>query len=95
MTAEISAASCPSVVRDILEPPDAPSVRECMLTPGQWDKVRSLHNFDTNPMGIGRARINLDAKAPTLISSYRRIGNLTSKYIFDKRDGTTFDEHSE
>ncbi|GMH77505.1 hypothetical protein TrST_g11119 [Triparma strigata] len=78
------------VVRDILEPPDAASVRECELTAGQWEKVRALH-ADTKPMGIARARIDLDAKSPTLISSYRRIGSLTSKYVFEERDGTSRD----
>eukprot|EP00585_Thalassiosira_rotula_P022177 CAMPEP_0196218580 /NCGR_PEP_ID=MMETSP0912-20130531/36857_1 /TAXON_ID=49265 /ORGANISM="Thalassiosira rotula, Strain GSO102" /LENGTH=133 /DNA_ID=CAMNT_0041496283 /DNA_START=1 /DNA_END=402 /DNA_ORIENTATION=- len=68
-----------------MEHPDSPAVRESVLKEKQWAKVREVHSKWN---GIERARMDIDAKAPTLISSYRRSGNHTSKYIFQERDGT-------
>lgn len=80
------AHSDPSVVRDILEPPDDPSTRASELTSEQWNKVRSLH--DDYPAGVERSAFNLDAKSPTLISSYRKASNFTTKYVFpEEGDG--------
>merc|ERR1719409_296306 len=42
-------------------------------------------------MARERARINLDSKAPTLISSYRRASSYTSKYVFEELDRTRRD----
>ena len=75
------------VVRDVLEPSSAPSVREAELTEGQWEKMRS-NREGAHPGGLRSAVLDLDAKAPTLISSYRRTGNYSSKYVFEERDGS-------
>lgn len=69
-----------TVVRDIMEPPDSLDVIKCQLSSNQWTKLQGLHS------DIDYARIDIDAKAPTLISSYRRSGK-TSKFIFCERDG--------
>ena len=76
----------PLIVRDIMEPPDSPDVLECELSPKRWTKLQEIHSERYN--GIMNAHIDIDAKAPTLISSYRRSGNYTSKFIFEERDGT-------
>lgn len=82
---DADAVSTTVVVRDIMEHPDSPAVHESVLKEKQWAKVQEVHSKWN---GIEYARMDLDAKAPTLISSYRRSGNHTSKYIFQERDGT-------
>jgi len=78
--------SIPLRVCDIMEPPDSPAVLESELSPQRWTKLQEIHSERGN--GIINAHIDIDAKAPTLISSYRRSGNITSKFIFRERDGT-------
>ena len=67
--------SCTTTVRDILEPSDSPAVQSSILTPCQWNKVLSVRQGDDDIF------INLDNKAPTLISQYHRVSSLSSKYI--------------
>ncbi|KAL7542557.1 hypothetical protein ACHAXR_011886 [Thalassiosira sp. AJA248-18] len=74
------------VVRDIMEPPDSLAVTENELTPDQWAKLQEIHTKWYG--GIDNAYINIDAKAPTLISSYRRSGSYSSRFIFNERDRT-------
>ena len=76
------------VVWDIMEPPDSPSVSECVLTQQQWTKLQDIHSKRN---GISDAYINPNQKAPTLISSYKRAGSHTSKFIGTERDGTKND----
>ena len=78
--------SSTTVVRDIMEPPDSLAVLNSELSTHQYTKLQEIHSKIN---GIEKAHIDINAKAPTLISSYRRSGNLTSKYIFVERDGTT------
>ena len=78
--------SSTTVVRDIMEPPDSLAVLNSELSTHQYTKLKEIHSKIN---GIEKAHIDINAKAPTLISSYRRSGNLTSKYIFVERDGTT------
>ena len=75
----------PIVVRDIMEHPDSSAVLESDITAHQWLKLKDIHSKRN---GIESAYINIDTKAPTLISSYRRTGNHTSKFILSERDGT-------
>jgi site-specific DNA-cytosine methylase len=63
-----------TTVRDILEPNDSPAVVASVLTKSQWNKVQSLRDKDDIFM-------NLDKKAPTLISQYRRVGSVSSKFV--------------
>jgi DNA (cytosine-5)-methyltransferase 1 len=65
--------SCTKTVRDILEPSNSLAVQTSVLTPCQWNKVLSVRDDDLF--------INLDNKAPTLISQYHRVSSLSSKYI--------------
>lgn len=74
------------VVRGILEPPDSAAVSESEITPNQWTKLQEIHS--NRDGGITNAIIDIDAKAPTLISSYRSVNNHTSKFILHERDGT-------
>mmetsp|Transcript_3901 Transcript_3901/g.8586 ORF Transcript_3901/g.8586 Transcript_3901/m.8586 type:complete len:537 (+) Transcript_3901:74-1684(+) len=76
---------CSVVVRDIMEPPNSSAVSESILSRHQWAKLQEVHSKRN---GIEYAIMDIDAKAPTLISSYRRSGNHTSKYIFNEKDGT-------
>mmetsp|Transcript_56476 Transcript_56476/g.76989 ORF Transcript_56476/g.76989 Transcript_56476/m.76989 type:complete len:224 (-) Transcript_56476:117-788(-) len=71
-------------VRSILEPAGSPAVAECELSSNQWAKTQGVHAGN----GFERARIDIDGKAPTLISSYRNIGSKTTKFIFEEADGT-------
>lgn len=77
------------VLRDIMEPPDSSAVLESTLTPQQWSKLEEVHVKWFG--GNDNAYFNIDAKAPTLISSYRRSGSYSSKYIFNERDRTRRD----
>jgi site-specific DNA-cytosine methylase len=74
------------VVRSIMEPPDSSAVVENAITPSQWAKLQEMHL--NREGGIQHARLDIDAKAPTLIASYRSVNNHTSKFIFNERDGT-------
>ena len=78
----------PTVVRDIMEDPNSPAVLESVITPQQWSKLKDIHSKRN---GIGDAYINPNQKAPTLISSYKKAGNHTSKFIGTERDGTNND----
>ena len=82
----LKAKGASMLVRDIMEPPGSSAVAESELSNNQWTKVQDIHSKRYG--GIDNARIHLDKKAPTLISSYRRISSHTSKFIFQERDGT-------
>ena len=77
--------SSTTVVRDIMEHPDSLSVLNSELSTNQYTKLQEIHSKIN---GIEKAHIDINGKAPTLISSYRRSGNHTSKFIFVERDGT-------
>jgi len=66
-----------------MEPPDSAAVAECQVTPSQWARLREIH---AKRDGLEGARLDIHAKAPTLISSYRCISNHASKYVFEERD---------
>jgi DNA (cytosine-5)-methyltransferase 1 len=38
--------------------------------------------------GLRDRAVHLDGKAPTLVSGYHKVGNFTTKYCFEERDGT-------
>ena len=77
------------VVRDIMEPPDSLAVLNSELSTKQWTKLQELHSNKINGSIEAACSIDINAKAPTLISSYRSSGaNQISKYIFVERDGT-------
>lgn len=79
-----------STVRDILQPKDSPTVISSELSESQWKKVKDLHvKRNTSPAVDGC--IDVDGKAPTLISSYHRISSVSTKYIFEEKDGTICD----
>jgi DNA (cytosine-5)-methyltransferase 1 len=76
-----------STVRDILEPRDCGAVLASELNKEQWTKVQRLYakkNLDASRDGC----IDLDGKAPTLISQYHRVGSFSTKYVFEEADGT-------
>ena len=77
-----------TVVRNMMEPPNSPAVLEAVMTSQQWSKLKDIHSKRN---GIGYAYINPNQKAPTLISSYKRTGNHTSKFIGTEKDGTKND----
>lgn len=86
----LPANSSSATVRDIMEPWETPSVLTSQLNPSQWQKVQSMHiQRDTVPSIDGS--INLDGKAPTLISQYHRVGSLSTKFLFQQSDGTLCD----
>ena len=75
------------VLRDVLEPPGE-ATEQCSLTHAQWERIRS-ESFCAKSRRSERGReLRLDAPAPTLISSYHRALSLTTKYIFEEKDGT-------
>lgn len=78
----------PAVVRDIMEAPDSSAVLESEISPHQFSKLIDIHSKRN---GIGYAYINPNQKAPTLISSYQRTGNHTSKFVLIEKDGTKRD----
>lgn len=80
-------ASSSSTVRDILEPKDSSAVLASELNREQWIKVQSLYakkNMSASCDGC----IDVDGKAPTLISQYHRVGSFSTKYLFEEADGT-------
>lgn len=79
--------SLDTTVRSILEPKDSSWVKACELSASQWNRVQALHRkHKTNP--FSDSCIDLEAKAPTLISSYHRVSNLSTKFLFEEADGT-------
>ena len=82
--------SSTTTVRDILEPKDSPSVLKSELNPSQWRKVQSTYTKKNTVPAIDGS-VNLDGKAPTLISQYHRVGSLSTKFIFEQSDGTVCD----
>jgi DNA (cytosine-5)-methyltransferase 1 len=76
-----------STVRDILEPRDSCAVLASELNKDQWTKVQRLYakkDLEASRDGC----IDLDGKAPTLISQYHRVGSFSTKYVFEEADGT-------
>lgn len=74
---------CTKTVRDVLEPNEGPAVQQAELSLSQWNKVLSLRDENCVYM-------NLDKKAPTLISQYRRVGSFSSKFIPTEGRGGRF-----
>lgn len=79
-----------TTVRSILEPKDCPSVVASELTPHQWKKVQDMH-LKRNTLAAIDGRIDIDGKAPTLISLYHQISSFSTKYLFEQADGTRCD----
>jgi DNA (cytosine-5)-methyltransferase 1 len=82
--------SSTTIVRDVLESKDSPAVLASELNPSQWLKVQSTYMKKNTTASI-EASINLDGKAPTLISQYHRVGSVSTKFIFQESDGTVRD----
>ena len=79
-----------STVRSIMEPKESTWCMRSELKSSQWNKVQSTHN-KRNRDPYEESRINLDGKAPTIISNYHRVGSLSTKFIHEQRDGTVCD----
>ena len=77
-------------VRNVLEPDDSPAVKASELTQSQWSKIQSMYKSKNEVASID-ACIRLDAKAPTLISQYHRVGSLSTKFICHDLDGSDRD----
>ena len=84
----LSTVTATTTVRSILEPKESPSVKESELTRAQWCKVQSMHLNKHNRTANQTGSINIHDKAPTLISSYHRVGSYSTKFIFEEADGT-------
>lgn len=82
--------SSTTIVRDVLESKDSPAVLASELNPSQWLKVQSTYIKKNTSASID-ASINLDGKAPTLISQYHRVGSMSTKFLFQESDGTVRD----
>ncbi|CAE8647508.1 unnamed protein product [Polarella glacialis] len=83
------AADCPTKIRDILEPSDAEAIASAELKADHWDAVHAQCAASSVP--LTERAIPLEGKAPTLISSYHKGSNYTSKYVFEEADGTVRD----
>jgi DNA (cytosine-5)-methyltransferase 1 len=79
-----------TMVRDILEPKESPSVVACELTLSQWSKVQTLHR-KKNTLACKSGCIDVNSKAPTLISQYHRVSSFSTKFLFEQSDGTPCD----
>lgn len=86
----LPANSSSATVRDIMEPWETPSALSSELNPSQWQKVQKGH-AQRNTLPSIDGSINLDGKAPTLISQYHRVGSLSTKFLFQQSDGTLCD----
>jgi DNA (cytosine-5)-methyltransferase 1 len=75
----------PPVLRNVLEPTSSPSVTASELSTSQWEKVQSLYEPKEEKM------VRLDDFAPTLISSYHKVGSFSNKYVGEEVDGTVRD----
>ena len=76
------------VLRDLLEPPDAPDVARATLTAEQWARICSDKFCAKSQRGPACRELDLDAPSPTIVSSYRKFSSLTTKYVCEERDGT-------
>ena len=79
--------SSTTILRDVLEPDDSPAVVASELTESQWSKVQSIYK-SKNEDALVHACMRLDAKAPTLISQYHRVGSLSTKFVCHELDGS-------
>ena len=70
------------VLRDVLEAKDVSDAYH--LTISQIEKARRIHG----KAFYQRAILDIQEKAPTLISSYRKSNSMTTKYIMEEADGT-------
>lgn len=75
----------PPSLRYILEPKSSLSAAVSELSPSQWKKVQSLDEPNAEKM------FRLDDFAPTLISSYHKVGSFSNKYVGEDIDGTLRD----
>ena len=79
----------PTRIRGILEPHDSPSVAAATLTDHQY--TRLLARKEQNKKGTVMNHLNLldlDGKAPTLISSYHSVSSVTTKFLLEEADGS-------
>ena len=58
------------------------------LTAASHDQAALETNAAAEAIARRQRVIDPDSKAPTLPSGYRNVGNITTKYIFEERDGT-------
>lgn len=85
-----------STVRDILETDDAQDIPLCVLSQDQHDKITSADFIKKSyslEASCGKLTgqdnwINIDAKAPTLVSGYRKASSFSTKYVFHNPDGS-------
>ena len=70
------------VLRDVLEEKDLSDAYQ--LTDSQFETVQRIHGKAFTQ----RAIFDIQEKAPTLISSYRKTNSMTTKYIIEEADGT-------
>ena len=63
----------------------------CQLNEEQWAAVQCWCAAQPPPCSVADRAIPIDGKAPTLISSYGKASNVTSKYIMEEADGTQRD----
>lgn len=73
-------------IRKILEPKGSDAVAASFLSAPQIDKVKEVHSNKNGT--LKDASFNLDDLAPTLISSYHRIGSFSTKFVVDDEDGS-------
>ena len=76
-------------VRAILEPRESAAVQAAELSEAQWQAVQL--QCRTRGCPLSERSIPLDGKTPTLISSYHKVSNFATKYLFEEADGTRRD----
>lgn len=93
--AAVRSDSSESTVRPLLEPASSEAVHAAELTEAQWARLQaqceSYPRWGGRPCTMDERAANLDGAVPTLTSSYRVGGSVTSKFIFEERDGTRRD----
>ena len=84
-----------STVRDILVSDDSEDIKHCELSKHQHSILKS-DSFKSRvyPNGAPDAGeenwvVQLDRKAPTLVSSYRCFSSISTKFLFHKKNGVT------
>lgn len=82
---------CPLQVRDILEDPNSEAIADCVLTTQQWNKLQSEEFKTKSSAWQASIEMFINRKAPTLTSGYHNVGNFTTRYIFEEKDGTIRD----
>ncbi|CAM9188968.1 unnamed protein product, partial [Ectocarpus fasciculatus] len=86
-----------STVRDIMVPPDHQDIHLCVLTSSQHERITSEEfrkqvypDVEPEP-GCENWVLQIDKKAPTLVSGYRSTSSYSTKYIFTDKNGDKLD----